>query len=1364
MVTRTTEMVYKTSGAQRATAEIIPLTRAIDQQRSAAQTLAKAHDQVARSHSAVSSVARESRNELVLMAGALGPVGAGLAEIAARAPAAITGIVGIGAAQDRANVLSRSLNATLLTGTGILTVGAVAAAAYTHTLIEKADAYQSLTAKIRIYTEGQLQAKGVEEQLYAASARARSGMENTTKLFSRLQPALADTGRSPEQAVKIAETVSKTLAIQGATGQESTYGIIDFIHGLGTGSLQNRQLRGLQTETPVLLRYIAQNFQAKEGGPVGVPYSSLHELAAKKQLTTAKVLDALERAGPQIEKDFTNAPRTAAQAWTVLNDKVTRFIGTVGLATGAQQGLVQWLAKLGEEADKFRKEVLFDPKAMENVERFTHFIGDAVNSIGTLGKVGVENFDSIVTAGQLVISLKLGEVMATWFSKAAQAAKAALVEVKDFGRSAIMAAGGAANPQAAAQATLMRAQATEQAARAAALEEAATRKSSQATQQRALADRLATTASEAKTAATLAATEVEATERAATEAQTKAERSEAQAAVATARAKAAEIAAREANTLAAEAEAVVWEEATLAKTASIVATQALTAAYTALGGAIGIATLLIGALIYTYYQEKQRLDEVANATQQLAAIKSGLARIEDQLVNATEGRISILRRERAELVQNTQAELENARAKAAGLRASAAKARASVPLNLAFQGLSLGAYTGGTDAMRAADAMKREADANEKAADKIEDALNHLKAGTPTFNLRTDTRLNEILRQRIESGTDATGARLSAAQIAADKAKLAATQKVAEQDVNAADAAKKKADADLDAAKKSGNRARIAAASTAASTAQDRLDAADEKLASTRLHQAADIDEEGKKHHKARGMVNSALEKGLKALDEIAQFGDAMKAAIAKIDDFAIKGGKVMDMTTGQPFRARSKDEAKAAADYLETVREIERASGKEQAAMAVRMGRPGASKAEMEQAVEDLFKYKLATSEAAKADEAWLALKVRVGLADEAEGSVLQQVNKFLAQHKDMAFADAQEMQRRAAVLDRAKEAAKAVKAVEPFTGRAVDDVMASTITPTTATGGVDALAAVRQLEEHKAEIVLEVQRQVQAHLDQLHRDGDLTDTQYAKQSAEDAAAAETAVTIELEKRKLDIKKQGARDAAQYTEDEIRQAASTIGGAFKDLILSPLTGTSISDIGKRMAIDLLTAIYDELIGNPLNAAIRAWLHNLFNSSGGAGGGGGGFWSSLFSSIGSIFGMGGASSTTATLHEGVHGFDTGGSFVVNGRGGRDTNLVMLRATKGERIDISTPEQVRYGAATQSGPIMVSMPPPPPARGDVIVNNHTGVAADAKVSKNERGDQIIDLVPLGEQMIEGAGRSGSLYRGLMKSPPPVTKRG
>jgi hypothetical protein len=53
------------------------------------------------------------------------------------------------------------------------------------------------------------------------------------------------------------------------------------------------------------------------------------------------------------------------------------------------------------------------------------------------------------------------------------------------------------------------------------------------------------------------------------------------------------------------------------------------------------------------------------------------------------------------------------------------------------------------------------------------------------------------------------------------------------------------------------------------------------------------------------------------------------------------------------------------------------------------------------------------------------------------------------------------------------------------------------------------------------------------------------------------------------------------------------------------------------------------------------------------------------------------------------------GFKGGGSFIVGGSPGTDANLVSLRATRGERVTVETPEQQRRGTTSGGHTFQIS---------------------------------------------------------------------
>jgi len=137
----------------------------------------------------------------------------------------------------------------------------------------------------------------------------------------------------------------------------------------------------------------------------------------------------------------------------------------------------------------------------------------------------------------------------------------------------------------------------------------------------------------------------------------------------------------------------------------------------------------------------------------------------------------------------------------------------------------------------------------------------------------------------------------------------------------------------------------------------------------------------------------------------------------------------------------------------------------------------------------------------------------------------------------------------------------------------------------------------------------------------------------------------------------------------------------SITSSAFGDLLYDFTSRTktakqAFEDFGKSI-VDQVNKIVSQELGTKL-------ARSLFGDQAGAGGGAGGFLANLLS--GNFFGGGGGAAAAmplagASAYAGFAApFATGGSFVVGGSGGVDSQLVALRATPGERVSVETPAQ------------------------------------------------------------------------------------
>lgn len=111
----------------------------------------------------------------------------------------------------------------------------------------------------------------------------------------------------------------------------------------------------------------------------------------------------------------------------------------------------------------------------------------------------------------------------------------------------------------------------------------------------------------------------------------------------------------------------------------------------------------------------------------------------------------------------------------------------------------------------------------------------------------------------------------------------------------------------------------------------------------------------------------------------------------------------------------------------------------------------------------------------------------------------------------------------------------------------------------------------------------------------------------------------------------------------------------------------------------------------------------------------------------LLQALGGVFGGGGSGS--------IPGFATGGSIFVGGSGGVDSQLVVARATPGERIDFTPP-----GRASSSGGT------------SVVVNNFSGAPVRQETRKSAGGQDIVEIIVGRVNEAISGGRMDSSLRG------------
>lgn len=1213
MASRVATLDYRVFGAEGATTRVRSLASALEQQKRNAASLQPALLAAQRGNTALGAASQAGAAQIMALSGALGPLGVGLAAAALRAPQAAVGLASYAAQAERATVLSRAVNAAVLGGAATMAAAGIASVAYAGNILRGADAYASLSSRLKIFSADAEAAAANEAALFATAREARTSVEGLGVLFTRVTPAIADMGRAQSDALKITESVSKALAIQGATTAEASAATVQFAQALASGVLRGDELKSMMESSPQLLRYIAANLEMS--GSIGVAFGQLRKLGEEGKLSAEKLVEALLRAAPKIEADFANAPKTAAQGWQVLQDTIMRTTGQLAQTVGLQDGVFGFLSDLSDRLDAFRNRVLLDPSVLDPAIEAGRMFGETLEIVGDIAGGVAENFDLIVMAAQAVIALKLGEVMATGFAAAAAKAKELGAAVQSFRANGVYIAGAGRAPELAASAQGVAAAAAAADAKALDLRRQAEDEARRAVFARTAADAASAEVTAMKARAGVVATEVAAAEARASALVAAAEKGEAAAKGLATKATEAETAATTRAAIAKAGYAAVTAQVNTGQALLAAGTRALSAAYAFIGGPIGLATIALGALAFMTIRNIQAQQAHAASVQ-------------------SNGR-AIART--AESYRNLKAAQD----------AAGPSGKVAVD-SMSDAARNAAALTGeihklGDEYYRLAAAAKAAAieTANQEVAKTKE------QEATAWRNYQERLRMERGRAQRGGANAEAL------AQERARNSQEGASIRSAWQ--NSA-AAVRFRDEQLRRNLDDGWTERPTAAVSSGSSTASKADA-------------------------ATNAIRSLLEQIASAAEAAALMGQTAGAS-----SFDVVRGVAMAGDT--PLSARSEDEARAIMAYVEQVETVRKAS-------ATLIAETGLTREALEAQAAQTLATALATSQAAQAQTRW---EERLAAA-RGESTAVAQAEKEVAEARRQGADVTEEAVQAYLNLIRAQEAQRRSEAALQRSRPVVDDVTREELDamgrvperwrPDAGAMGIDVEAALAQWAAARERILAESDRRVRENYERSIREGRLTAEEASRQMADDIAANRVAVeavsaeqVADIWRRLRDEDRQAYDDRLQERLDQERELADSITGSLEDLAM----GGNPSELGRRFGEDLLRSIWQELVTNPLNLAIKTALRSL--TAGDGTGGSGGFWSSVMSALG-FGGTGGGSAGVpgdlAGLYRdgGLPRFDRGGypglvamalsPGLIRGPGGPRDDRILARVSNREFI-------------------------------------------------------------------------------------------
>ncbi|MEF0110544.1 tape measure protein [Acinetobacter baumannii] len=205
--------------------------------------------------------------------------------------------------------------------------------------INNMDTYTGLQNRLKLVTNNQAELNKATEDTFQIAQKTYSAWDSVLQVYQRFSDNAQTLNLTMDDTARLTETVSKAVAISGASAEAADAALVQFGQALASGTLRGEELNSVMEQTPALAKAIAQG--------MGITVGQLRSVAAEGKITSQEIVKALKNVQNDVDALFAKTDITIGQSLTLLNNEITKFVGEASKGSGAAQvlaGSVQTLA------------------------------------------------------------------------------------------------------------------------------------------------------------------------------------------------------------------------------------------------------------------------------------------------------------------------------------------------------------------------------------------------------------------------------------------------------------------------------------------------------------------------------------------------------------------------------------------------------------------------------------------------------------------------------------------------------------------------------------------------------------------------------------------------------------------------------------------------------------------------------------------------------------------------------------------------------------------------------------------------------------------------------------------------------------
>lgn len=195
----------------------------------------------------------------------------------------------------------------------------------------QADHYTELSNKIKLVSENEKQHAQAMAAVFDISMKTAQSTQAVSAVYQSFAQNRKELGISQRQVADVTETISKAVAISGASAAEAQNALTQFGQVLLMGKFRAQEYNSVMTQTPAVMQAIARG--------LGVTMAQLKAMSDDGELTTDKIISGLERSKASVDELYGKTSTTVSASLQNLSTATEKWVGELDSSLGATEAV-----------------------------------------------------------------------------------------------------------------------------------------------------------------------------------------------------------------------------------------------------------------------------------------------------------------------------------------------------------------------------------------------------------------------------------------------------------------------------------------------------------------------------------------------------------------------------------------------------------------------------------------------------------------------------------------------------------------------------------------------------------------------------------------------------------------------------------------------------------------------------------------------------------------------------------------------------------------------------------------------------------------------------------------------------------------